>query len=299
MTLPRATCLIALLLALFSHLAIASDGTNTSGGGDANCQEFNDIAGEVTVALAKVGQRNIAAENPLVRLDDLVKIKRALRCVPENGIPRHAISFPAQKLTKLNSEKWARLNKIQKTNLVIHELAVLAQYEQDGEYYISKSIRNVLAEHPNSLSVLLRLSNVTANEVIVNERDGYVTIVDPYVTFSQHPHLKYRIPKREKFSAWEESNAICKYFGLQAGKVGNKISHGNDVLGESLIQGGAFVFIDQSGRIEKVIRPNDKVGNLYKGSEIQTLHCDISNLTRKKPAPLQRETVREDASRAE
>ncbi len=97
-----------------------------------------------------------------------------LRCGLSNQVKRTAWSTPGQTLLNLN--EWISLSILDKLRLVVHEIAVMADIEKDGQYFRSEKIASLLKLHSEKYIDLL------ASETILR-RDDLITYVNPFVIY--------------------------------------------------------------------------------------------------------------------
>ncbi len=162
------------VFAAISPPTLASTGKEGGNGGDARCAEYSDMIGRIASALLTIGQAKVDQANVIVRVDDLWKIKRSLKCLPVKALDRQARSYSSESRTELLAESWAGLSLVQKIRLSAHELAVLANYEADGEYFISESMIEILAKNSQFFK------NATRAEQVVENPDGSISFVRPF-----------------------------------------------------------------------------------------------------------------------
>lgn len=181
--------LIALLCVTLTSTAYATqatlptvpavDGKEIGNGGETNCAEYSDFVGRIVSILYKVGQNEVDTVNPLIRVSDLWDVKRKLVCKPVIQLDRHARSYTSDTHTDLLTSEWAKLSVPQKVRLAAHELAVLANYEKDGEYFMSNDM--VAIAEANSEY----FKNLTLAEQVIQNPDGTVTFLKPFVSTNQ------------------------------------------------------------------------------------------------------------------
>lgn len=168
--------IMALASCLASVQAGAKGGGMDGGGGDPHCVEYTNIAGKISVALVKVGQENVNKINPLVDVKSFWEVKKQLRCVPVESSDRVARSYKPtsteQARTVLLTAEWEKLSFVAKARLTTHELAVMAGYENDGEYFVSEPIFNEIAKQIGDFQ------SPFGGQQIYN-KDGSVTFVNP------------------------------------------------------------------------------------------------------------------------
>ena len=135
---------------VLSSLALAQTGDRAGNGGDPRCKEFYQIASEISVVLAKVGQTEVSRVNPLINVQAARNVVlKPFQVLPAKNLPRVAISDAQTLITNLDVKQWRRLGTdseslVQKVSLVAHELMVLSGVEADGEYAISKDVSKIL-----------------------------------------------------------------------------------------------------------------------------------------------------------
>lgn len=220
-------------------------GAGSGGGGDPRCSEYSNLMGEIVKSLAIAGQDKISAVNPLVRLDDLVKVKRNLKCLPVKELDREARSYPADGHTDLLVSEWEKQDLNQKINLTAHEMSVLATYENDGEYYISEDLVKIVRASSKSIN-----AQMSAEQVVENV-DGSVTLDHPFamiegqkiyfgieanISRSNLTMFGSLVPKKQGFArpAQDEAEGVCKYLGYQG------------VLDNALSNEGRYTYVDAS-----------------------------------------------------
>ncbi|MFL5812437.1 MAG: hypothetical protein ACJ763_02570 [Bdellovibrionia bacterium] len=153
---------------LLSSLAHA--GKESSGGGNASCAEFADIAGMIVGGLKSLGQAKVSAINPKVKITDLNNVYERLRCIPVNTLDRQARSYPREGRTDLLVKEWRRLSDEKKQRLVAHELAVLARYEVDGQYNISDDITYLADAQSDAIFELPRCTEIDQKSFAVGSK---------------------------------------------------------------------------------------------------------------------------------
>lgn len=156
-------------------------GTNSGGGGNASCAEYSDLLGKVAYSLNQLGQREASKSVSIINVASLWEIKRSLKCLPVLDQPRTAYSVPKTRTTTLLYKEWDLLTLVSKVRLVVHELAVLAEYEGDGEYFVSEDIMKLLSEKTKFLtSRNCEIQELTGDEAFGSEgftilaQKGYV-----------------------------------------------------------------------------------------------------------------------------
>ncbi|MFL5812783.1 MAG: hypothetical protein ACJ763_04345 [Bdellovibrionia bacterium] len=254
----------------------AHAGPRSGGGGDARCLEYANLMGEIVKTLALAGQDKINAINPLVRLDDLIQVKRNLRCLPVVQLDRQARSNPATGQTDLLVNEWEKLDLNQKLGLTAHEMSVLAGYENDGEYYISEDL--VKIARTNSQAINNRMS---ADQVMENN-DGSVTFIRPFAMvngkkFYFGTENKYAkalflgIPVDTIHVENERSEpvaqGICKFLQYQ-----NATSYS-----QSEVSGSDYASVDENGHL-KGLKAKDSAS--LGGTVIVVTEVDYSKLSR-------------------
>jgi hypothetical protein len=173
----------AALIISSSAFGIETKGTETSGGGDARCYEYTNLVGEIVKTLVTTGQEKIDQVDSVIRVSELLKIKSALRCIPVDQLDRQARSYPEEVYTDLLVKDWEKLNSLDKINLASHELAVLAKYENDGEYYISEDIVKIVASNSKKLRDQMNAEQVTY------KADGTATFQNPFIRINNENRL--------------------------------------------------------------------------------------------------------------
>ena len=211
MNMKKQSIFLSLTLAAalsFNSSTLFAKGDVDGGGGDARCAEYLDITAKVAIALKKIGQEKISKENPIIKADEIWNIRRApLKCLPGKDLDRQARSYPDKKLTKLDVEKWEKMNRYEKIRLAMHELSVLARYEGDGEYFISDDIKNLLKENPNRLQMDMYGEFAKA---IVKNKNGSITFFDPFFVINGKKLLLGRFREISLYTRTQVANAACK-----------------------------------------------------------------------------------------
>jgi hypothetical protein len=171
--------LIALLqLGTFS-VAIADTGGEVGNGGDSRCADYTNIAGKIAVELLQIGQDRIDDVNKVINVDEIWKIKKGLRCIPVTALDRQARSYPDGH-TELLVKEWEKLTIGQKVRLTAHELAVIAGYESDGEYFISESIVELVVKSSSYFNKAIFLETLkTKSKSVIENSDGSYTLIYP------------------------------------------------------------------------------------------------------------------------
>lgn len=160
----------------FQPLSVFAQGSSGSHGGDSRCQEFYQIASEISVELAKMGQVTVDQTDRLINVG-LVRdqVQRPLVVTPGYHLSRQALSDPSLDTTLLDVEQWDGLkSRAEKIKLVAHELMVLTNVESDGEYSISKDVIALLKTTKKFPD--LNYSNLGKYKL---ESDGSITLDTP------------------------------------------------------------------------------------------------------------------------
>lgn len=205
------------LLVTGSQAVKAQDqGGMGSGGGYVYCGEFQDTVGRIASTLVTVGQDVVDRTNRVIRVDELWAIKRVLTCLPVSELDRQARSNPATKHTDLLVQPfngltpWQNLSRSEQMRLAAHELAVLAGYENDGEYFISESMFAILKANSREF----KLIDVTADQVLGNA-DGSVTLLRPYVVGPDHAkyYVANEFNQESRYAITSSTyESVCKFF---------------------------------------------------------------------------------------
>jgi|GEM_PF-4843168 hypothetical protein len=165
-----------LIMAGLSAQAASFDGGNSGGGGgDIRCSEYSDMVGRIALVLNNIGQEKVSETLSVVNVKDLWQIKKGLRCIPASKLNRQAFSVPSTRITRLMVEEWQTLSQREKYRLATHELAVLAELEGDGEYFISDELLKIIRE-----SGKLAIEPVVS-EMLTKNPDGSVTYFQPQI----------------------------------------------------------------------------------------------------------------------
>ena len=131
-----------LMLLLLPALAHAQQGSH---GGDTRCEEFYQLASQISISLAKLGQEKMNLINPLVDVKEIRNVLlRPVQVIPAHQLDRQALSNPELMVTRLDVEQWEKISKPKRVELVSHELLVLTGKEADGEYLISQDLLEAL-----------------------------------------------------------------------------------------------------------------------------------------------------------
>lgn len=191
-TLATLGVLLGLLTPNYSKAAVLS----TAGdGGDTRCQEFYNLASEVSIALAKLGQAKVNEVNPLIQVDFIRKqVMQPLKVTPVHHLARQALSDSEQDRTDLDVDQWDAIkSKTKKLDLVTHELMVLGGAEADGEYAVSKDARALLS------------ASGAFEELSYSKADSYEVQPDGSVNFEFD----------DGFAISSSLNGICKLMSKQ------------------------------------------------------------------------------------
>ncbi len=187
---------------ILGSFALAQTGDRAGNGGDPRCKEFYQIASQISVELAKVGQTEINKVNPLINVQTARDVVlKPFQVLPAKRLPRVAISDAQTLITKLDVRQWSRLGNdsaslTQKVSLVAHELMVLSGVEADGEYAISKDVSKILLDAGFPVPKFLVGVDYTENS------DGSFTLSYPKVN--------------DVFiSSSTLADGICMHFGLK------------------------------------------------------------------------------------
>lgn len=170
--------IMMIITTLFLPSAKAQQGKEGSGGGYEACAKYIEMAEKIIFELSLTQSFNKAIK--LEKLgSNIQKYKRILvtplKCVPVKKLDREARSYPSEVRTELLWGKWENLTLPQKIRLQVHELAVLAGDELDGQYHFSKELFKILISGSEYFSLRLR-----AEAVIENNK--YITLINPFYT---------------------------------------------------------------------------------------------------------------------
>ena len=172
---------IMMALNLFLSPFALAQADHSGNGGDPRCKEFYQIASEISVVLAKIGQTEINKVNPLINVSAARNVVlKPFQVLPAKRLPRVAISDATTLVTNLDVRQWSRLGNdsssiVQKVSLVAHELMVLSGVEADGEYAISKDVSKILLDAGYPVPKFLVGADYSENS------DGSFTITYPKV----------------------------------------------------------------------------------------------------------------------
>lgn len=191
---------VALAGSLSAENVTLREGGVNGGGGDVRCAEYQTMAGRIALAFRQIGQPKVNETLDLINVKQIWEIKQGLKCIPDSQIPRQAVSIPSQKLTKLKGEDWEKFNSFEKMRLTLHELAVLAGYEKDGEYMISEVMLELLQKNS------VYFNDLSHAEHTIRNPDETVTFLNPFV-LDQNGKPAY-ISARD-FAG----ETFCKYIG--------------------------------------------------------------------------------------
>jgi hypothetical protein len=206
-----ATLLTLIPICGTSHAAV---GGSDGGGGDARCAEFSDQVGRIAMGLMNIGQEDINEVSKVVIAKDLWQIKRSMRCLPVAQLDRQARSNPETLETRLFVDSWAKNTEYGKFRLAAHELAVLARYENDGEYFVSNEIVKILSQKSSEFATLVKRKNSLADTVITNP-DGSVTFVNPRALDANGRALLIHAFKGAFTPSDQVASGVCKFFGFK------------------------------------------------------------------------------------
>ncbi len=223
---------VLLFFILSLSAVFANAGPITTGGGDIRCAEFSDLARKLASALSQAGQIEVNKIDPKIRVLRIEEISSELRCLPVKVLDREARSYPSEMRIDLLVDRWDDLTAIKKLRLVAHELAVLAEYEAEGEYSVSENILNIAKEH----SQFIR-NSLSASTTITNP-DKSVTLFNPTIEYKGMPRhigfIQRIIELPDGPMPYPEGNAgdealerkarahaegACKYFGYSIVKA--------------------------------------------------------------------------------
>jgi hypothetical protein len=136
--------------------------------------------------------------------------------LPTNFLDRQARSSRTTMQTDLlvaksyGIEPWQNLSKAEQVRLVTHELSVLAGYENDGEYFISESMQEILKMH----SPGFKLISISA-ETIIENKDGSVTLIYPYLMHQSSKYYLGEVPDLYPGKGQQsDPKGICTYLNL-------------------------------------------------------------------------------------
>jgi hypothetical protein len=113
---------------------------------------------------------NLSFLKPQVITDNAAR----LQCGFSDQAKRTAWSIPAH--TLLNMQEWTSLSILDKLRLIVHEIAVMAGLENDGQYFRSEKIASLLKLHSEKYIDLM------SSETILR-RGNQITYVNPFVIF--------------------------------------------------------------------------------------------------------------------
>jgi hypothetical protein len=235
---------IMALMVICSHQAKAG---NDGGGGYIYCAQYMDTAGRVAEVLMKIGQTKVNQESGVVKVDELWNIRIQMSCLPAQNLDRQARSNPETKHTELLVENsngiipWQYISKAEQLRLVVHELSVLARYENDGEYFVSDTILIILSKY----STKFKYVNVMADLVLENQ-DGSITMLGPYINYKGE---RYLLGYAEGTTPMLDANGTCTYFNLRNNNVSPFFA--KEYMGLGLIKGIAV--IDRQGHLVNVL----------------------------------------------
>jgi hypothetical protein len=211
------------LLIAFSALALCGSlapaqtrqGTRDGTGGDTRCEEYVNLVGKITLAFKKIGQAEVQKHNPVLDVEKLWSIKRTpLKCVPVEKLDREARSNSKTMVTTLLAPSWEKRTPYKKLRLAIHELAVLAEYEGEGEYFFSDEMTEILLKYPSEIATMLKRRYELADQTIYNQ-DGSTTFLVPRVEVKipGEDVLRRSITVTDTLSVEELGQVVCKFFG--------------------------------------------------------------------------------------
>ncbi len=217
---------LTIFVSLSAHNTMA--GGDGSGGGSFQCSEYSDLALMITSSLTQIGQDKIDSIMKKINAEDLENIQKNLTCLPVNKLNRSAYSFRKDNdnfMTHLridtSSDSWAQLKLYGRVRLVTHELAVLAGYEKDGQYLMSKFIMEILekntqyfkdAKRFSRAKRFIRNSDGTASIILPTDEDGYLYGASCY----DQERVRYLGCNKDAFRR-EFANSVCKNFEFESG----------------------------------------------------------------------------------
>jgi hypothetical protein len=167
--------ILTVLLIGLSSSAYAGKGGVDGGGGDARCAEYVDLANSIANTLVTIGQSHVSTVSSVIKVADVQRISRSLKCLPVNQLDRQARSYADDNHTDLLVSAWSQLNGVQKLRLTAHELSVLASYESDGEYSESASMFQLLDEKSNQEGNILSCKEFKYYRTSANFGDKCIT----------------------------------------------------------------------------------------------------------------------------
>lgn len=224
-----------------SFIALAATpifGGQEGKGGDPYCAEFSDSLGRIAAALKTMGQEKINLVNAVINESDLWNIKKRFKCKPVDQLDRQAKSFSAKTETHLDWQKFRDLKFYNRIRLIAHELCVLAEYEGDGEYFVSDDLMRLLTENSEYFKFKLQ-----AEEVIRNP-NGSVTFVAPFLVIGEkvYPFATY-----QDGEIWGDNAkivaalGICRFMGRKSVETYSlSVSVRRGVTYAQLLQSGSF-----------------------------------------------------------
>ncbi len=112
-------------------------------GGHQSCASFIDYIARAGIALKNLKQQEIDKLNSVIQGEELYQASRKFTCVPAEELDRTARTLVVSNTeirTTLKWKAWDALSKKEKLDLATHELAVGANVESEGQYFISRDI---------------------------------------------------------------------------------------------------------------------------------------------------------------
>ncbi len=199
-----ATTSAGLALSCLISINVFATGPGASGGGDSICFEFMSLTGLISSSMEILGQQKIDQVNPIVKIHEIVEIRKKLQCEPRYNIGAVAVSYPDKSLTHVSIERWPQTEIRSKLAIAVHELFILARYEDDGEYPLTEPILNFLIAE----SAAIR-NKLSTNHELFNP-DGTTTFLVPFADFNQD---HFRIGNSE--GDLQGAHSVCNFFGYK------------------------------------------------------------------------------------
>ncbi|MEC9281846.1 MAG: hypothetical protein VX642_03985 [Bdellovibrionota bacterium] len=226
-----------------------------SDGGHASCQEYSQIMYKVGDTLKDYNDRHGDSFNdPVIDLEVLIALSRNIKCLPVVEQDRTVRSFPAEKKSLLKYSEWDPLSRRKKIELAIHELAVLAEYDEDGFYGNSAVIIDIIKNFRFGIGEELKAEHYESR----NWRQG--TYHNP---FAEVGGKEYAIAYRNVHTNYKKNvYRVCFFL-----KKREAISP----PGTRKRVGEAVVVLDSNGNIAKVLEENEK--NNLNLNIVETITC--------------------------
>lgn len=226
-----------------------------SEGGHESCQEYTQIVMKVGETLSLyLDQHEDTFNDPIIDLRYLIALSREVKCLPVVDLDRTLRSFPETKMSHLKYSDWDQLLRRQKIELAIHELAVIASYDEDGYYTNSYILIKIIKDVQFGIGEELK-----AETFIKNSLSG--TYIKPFAELDGN---EYRIAFFASGKNYREFLArVCKFLGKVQPRSYSSTKRNDE----------AVVVLDVYGNIYRVLEQGEK--QHLKLSLVDVINCRV------------------------